>query len=120
MRGRSVRGEAVRRAPVWLSGSAAELAAVQYRPAAYSNPMRVILRGPLGFSSRLVGVRGGGLRLETATLNTIERRLYAPLASLALSVTARVRALQSGRLSAYLLYMLIALILALALVPILR
>jgi hypothetical protein len=36
-----------------------------------------------------------------------------------LAVAQRVRALQSGRLSSYLLYMLIALILALSLVPIL-
>ena len=41
-----------RRAPVWVTGSGAELAAVQYRPSAYSNPMRVILRGPLGYRTR--------------------------------------------------------------------
>ena len=40
--------------------------------------------------------------------------------ALALAITARVRGSQSGRLSSYLLYMLIAVILALALVPILR
>lgn len=53
-RGDSVRSEPVRRAPVWVTGSGAELAAVQYRPSAYSNPMRVILRGPLGYRTRLV------------------------------------------------------------------
>ena len=40
-------------------------------------------------------------------------------AALALAISARVRAFQSGRLSAYLLYILVALILALSLVPIL-
>jgi hypothetical protein len=38
----------------------------------------------------------------------------------ALAASARVRRLQSGRLSAYLLYMLIALIAALVLIPILH
>ena len=49
MRGRSPARQPVRRAPVWVTGSGPELAAVQYRPSAYSNPMRVILRGPLGY-----------------------------------------------------------------------
>ena len=120
MRGRSVRGAPVRRAPVWVSGSGADLAGVQYRPSAYSNPMRVILRGPLGFRTRLVAGRGGTLRLDTAVTHTIERLVYAPATTLALAITSRVRAFQSGRLSSYLLYMLIAVIIALALVPILR
>ncbi len=123
-RGRSVRGAPVRRAPVWVTGSAAELAAVQYRPSAYSNPMRVILRGPLGYRSRLIAAeeRDGGSRstLETTVVLAIDRFVYRAAAALTLQVAARVRAIQSGRLSMYLLYMLIALILALSLVPILR
>jgi len=120
MRGRSVRSAPVRRAPVWVTGGAVDLAAVQYRPSAYSNPMRVILRGPLGFRTRLIPGRGGTLRLETTVSNTIERRLYAPATALALAITVRARRLQSGRLSSYLLYMLVALIIAVSLVPILR
>ena len=120
LRGRSVRGAPVRRAPVWVSGSGADLAAVQYRPSAYSNPMRVILRGPLGFRTRVVHGRGGALTLDTAITHTIERLVYQPATALALAITARVRGSQSGRLSSYLLYMLIAVILALVLVPILR
>ena len=120
MRGRSVRAAPVRRAPVWVSGSAVDLARVQYRPSAYSNPMRVILRGPLGFHTRLIPGRGGTLTLETTVTNTIERRLYAPATALALAITVRARRLQSGRLSSYLLYMLVAVIIALSLVPILR
>lgn len=123
-RGRSVRGAPVRRAPVWVTGSAAELAAVQYRPSAYSNPMRVILRGPLGYRTRLTaaaaGEGGSRFTLDTSVVLAIDRFLYRPSAMLAMRVAARVRALQSGRLSMYLLYMLVALILALLLVPILR
>ncbi len=123
-RGRSVRAAPVRRAPVWVTGSGAELSAVQYRPSAYSNPMRVILRGPLGYRTRLrstdAAEETSRLQLDTKVVLAIDRFLYAPVTALALGVAERVRAFQSGRLSAYLLYMLIALIAALALVPILR
>jgi formate hydrogenlyase subunit 3/multisubunit Na+/H+ antiporter MnhD subunit len=122
-RGRSVRLSPVRRAPVWVSGSGAELSAVQYRPSAYSNPMRVILRGPLGYRTQLTATgdqSDSRLALDTRVVFAVSRFLYAPVAVLALRLAERVRALQSGRLSAYLLYMLIALIAALALVPILR
>jgi formate hydrogenlyase subunit 3/multisubunit Na+/H+ antiporter MnhD subunit len=118
------RRRGVRRAPVWVTGSGAELAAVQYRPSAYSNPMRVILRAPLGYHSGLTRGPGGRpgreLTLETRVVFAIDRFLYEPITAIALRVAGWVRATQSGRLSAYLLYMLIALIAALSLVPILR
>jgi len=86
--------------------------------------MRVILRGPLGYRSRVISTdpnnSGSPLRLDTRVVLAIDRYLYAPAAALALWVAARVRATQSGSLSTYLLYMLGALILALSLVPILR
>jgi len=114
----------VRRAPVWVTGSGADLSAVQYRPSAYSNPMRVVLRGLLGYRTRLVQTdddeSGPRFVLENGVVLAIDRFVYAPLAGAALRVAACVRSLQSGRLSAYLLYVLIALIGALSLVPILR
>ena len=123
-RATSVRASPIRRAPVWVTGSGAELPAVQYRPSAYSNPMRVILRGPLGYRTQLTETRSRNettrLTLNTSVVFWVSRYLYAPLAALALRIAEYVRTLQSGRLSAYLLYMLIALIAALALVPILR
>lgn len=123
-RGRSVRLSPVRRAPVWVTGSGAELSAVQYRPSAYSNPMRVILRGPLGYRSELsvTGDQNGAPRftLDRSVVFAMNRFLYAPVTALALWIAERVRALQSGSLSAYLLYILIALIAALALIPILN
>ena len=123
-RGRSVRLSPVRRAPVWVTGSGAGLSAVQYRPSAYSNPMRVILRGPLGYRTRLTTTGDQNdaprLLLDTRVVFAVSRFLYAPVTALALRIAERVRALQSGSLSAYLLYMLIALIAALSLVPILR
>lgn len=116
----------VRRAPVWVTGSAPDLAAVQYRPSAYSNPMRVILRGPLGYRAETTtdqprdGVGGGRLVLRTRVTLVIDRFVYAPTAALVSWLACGVRALQSGRLSLYMLYMLAALLAALSLVPILH
>jgi formate hydrogenlyase subunit 3/multisubunit Na+/H+ antiporter MnhD subunit len=114
----------VRRAPVWVTGSGADIASVQYRPSAYSNPMRVILRGPLGYRTRVVATSKDPARpsfvVENSVVLAIDRFLYAPVSRAALLVAATMRSLQSGRLSTYLLYMLIALIAALSLVPILH
>ncbi len=118
------RGKA-RRAPVWVTGSGAELSAVQYRPSAYSNPIRVVLRGPLGYRSVLTaeesGTPGGPtFQLQTRVVLAVDRFLYRPAATLALGLAAEVRRFQSGRLSAYILYMLVVLIVILALIPVLR
>jgi hydrogenase-4 component B len=111
----------VRRAPVWVTGSGAELAAVQYRPSAYSNPIRVVLRGVLGYrtTTRAAGDEhpDAALVVETSFVLAVERFVYRPLASVALAASGRVRRFQSGRLSAYLLYMLAVLIVILALIP---
>jgi hydrogenase-4 component B len=125
-RGRAVRTRPVRRAPVWVTGSAADLAAVQYRPSAYSNPMRVILRGPLGYRVSTTAEPpedGSGdqrLLLRTRVTLAADRFLYAPSAAVVSWLASWTRAMQSGRLSVYMLYMLAALIIALSLVPILR
>jgi hydrogenase-4 component B len=120
----SVGRRRIRRAPVWITGSGADLAAVQYRPSAYSNPMRVILRGPLGYRTRMTPLEDRNserrFTLQTQVVLAIDRFLYAPTAAMALRVAAIVRASQSGRLSRYLLYMLTALIVALCLIPVLR
>ena len=121
---RAQRSTPPRREPVWVTGSGADLAAVQYRPSAYSNPMRVILRGPLGYRSNLVTSAGDGEQarpvLQRTVVLAVDRFLYAPVTRAALALSAVARRLQSGRLSMYLLYMLAALILALALIPVLR
>jgi hydrogenase-4 component B len=125
-RGRGVRSRPLRRAPVWVTGSGAELAAVQYRPSAYSNPMRVILRGPLGYHAEATAEAGedgsppGRLLLRARVTLVIDRFVYAPSAALIAWLASGARALQSGRLSAYMLYMLAALIAALSLIPVLH
>jgi len=85
--------------------------------------MRVILRGPLGYRTRLIEEDNDGdpeFRLDTSVVLAIDRFVYALAAALVLRAASRVRIIQSGHLSVYLLYMLVALILALSLVPILR
>jgi hydrogenase-4 component B len=113
-----------RTAPVWVTGSGADLAQVQYRPSSYSNPIRVVLRGPLGYRTSLEGdgadERGQTFVLRTRVVLAVDRFLYRPAASLALGLAAQVRRFQSGRLSAYILYMLAVLIVILALIPVLR
>jgi hydrogenase-4 component B len=115
----------VRRAPVWLSGSAAAIEGVQYTPQAYSNPIRVVLRGAYGLRRRLLAeaTRAGStpaLTLETRIVPAFEHYVYGPLTSGGLILSAAVARLQSGRLSGYLLYMLVVLIVVLALIPALR
>jgi hydrogenase-4 component B len=107
----------VRRAPVWVTGSGAELAAVQYRPSSYSNPVRVVLRGLLGYRRELQTDADGRLTLETRVVLATDRFLYRPAERLALAASALARRTQSGSLSAYLLYMLAVLVLVLTLVP---
>jgi formate hydrogenlyase subunit 3/multisubunit Na+/H+ antiporter MnhD subunit len=112
-----------RRAPVWVTGSSADVARVQYQPSAYSNPLRYILRGPLGYRARIEHGTGSDedkLVYETSVVNVFDQYLYRPVSTIALAASDRVRRLQSGRLSTYLLYMLVALIAALALIPILH
>jgi hydrogenase-4 component B len=113
-----------RREPVWIAGSASPLAAVQYRPSAYSNPIRYVLRGPLGYQRTLRPAaegarRGSGLVLETRVVLAVDRFVYRPVVRASLALSGWIKRFQSGRLSDYLLYMLVVLIVVLALIPIL-
>ena len=88
--------------------------------------MRVILRGPLGYRTSATvelsadGSSTGQLMLQTRVTLAVDRFVYTPCAALVSWIASGARALQSGRLSIYMLYMLAALIIALSLVPILR
>jgi hydrogenase-4 component B len=115
----------VRRAPAWTSGAQVAPARVQYTPAGYSNPIRVVLRAAYGFRRQLEPVGGGTRAPERYTLDTrvvpfFEHYLYLPVAALALRASEQARRLQSGRLSMYVLYTLIVLLVVLALIPALR
>jgi hydrogenase-4 component B len=113
----------VRRAPVWVSGTIAAPAVIQYTPAAYSNPIRVVLRGPYGYRRELTQQQTGRSPLaqtplvESRIVLAVEQFVYRPVVAGALWLSSQARRLQSGRLSWYLLYMLAAVILILALIP---
>jgi hydrogenase-4 component B len=102
----------VRRAPVWLSGTAPDVAAVQYTPDSYANPIRVVLSSAYRFRRTV----DGGV-LHTHVTPAFEAYFYRPLTRASLRLADRARLLQSGRLSVYLLYILVVLIVALALIP---
>jgi hydrogenase-4 component B len=117
---RSLLRPQVRRAPVWLSGAAPDVAAVQYSPDSYANPIRVVLAALYRFRRELEPVADAGQHrriVRTQTTPVFEAYLYRPLTVAALRVSSQARRLQSGRLSVYLLYVLVVLIAALALIP---
>jgi hydrogenase-4 component B len=110
----------VRRAPVWLSGTAPEIAVVQYTPDSYANPIRVVLSSFYRFRRTLEPIPDTEPQqqdLETQITPAFEAYLYRPLAGGTLRLSDLARRLQSGRLGTYLLYLLIVLLAALALIP---
>ena len=110
----------VRRAPIWLSGTAPDVALVQYTPDSYANPIRVVLSSLYRFRRTLEPIpdtQPQQLALRTRVTPAFEAYLYRPLARAALRLSDQTRKLQSGRLGTYLLYILVVLIAALALIP---
>jgi len=111
----------VRRAPVWLSGAAPAAASVQYTPDSYANPIRVVLSSTYRFRRTLEPIPGPAsprlCEVRTDVTPAFEAYLYRPLVRAGLRLSAHTRRLQSGRLGTYLLYILVVLIVALALIP---
>lgn len=112
----------VRTAPVWVSGTNAHTAAVQYTPEGYAHPIRVVLAGAYGLRRTVSHVEGedGERQVETHVVAAFEDLLYRPLARFAVRTSAYVRRFQSGRLGQYLFYVLVVLLVVLALIPALR
>ncbi len=121
----------VRRVPAWRSATAGVEGADQYTPFGYSHPTRKVLAallltrnelrdvetstgGQVGDEAR--GPAGTHLGYTTDVIEVVEQYLYRPLRAPALLASRLAKRLQSGRLDAYLAYMLIALIAVLALV----
>jgi hydrogenase-4 component B len=121
----------VRRVPAWRSATAGVEGADQYTPFGYSHPTRKVLAallltrnelrevetstgGQVGDEAR--GAAGTHLGYTTDVIEVVEEYLYRPLRAPILLATRLAKRMQSGRLEAYLTYMLIALIAVLALV----
>jgi hydrogenase-4 component B len=122
---RVARPSRVRRSAPWVSGTAVEPRLVQYTPAGYSNPIRVVLRSFYAYQRSVRRLPQPSpderaLVLETTVTPMIEARLYQPVTAFMLGLTAHVRRLQSGRLGSYLAYILVTLIVIVALIPTLR
>lgn len=126
----------VRRVPAWRSATGGVEGKSRYTPFGYANPTRRILGGVLATRSSLHELafeesfddNGGPAAASTPSPDTaqlgysadvvevVEQYLYAPLRKPAGVLVRTAKRLQSGRLDAYLAYMLIALVAVIAVV----
>jgi hydrogenase-4 component B len=117
----------VRRVPAWRSATVGVDGADSYTAFGYANPTRRVLASVLHTRAGVAelaprrnaaGMRAAGgdaergphLRYDSDVVEVVESWLYRPAARLFGAVVAAAKRLQSGRLDAYLLYMLIALV----------
>lgn len=114
-----------RRVTPWSSASPGVDRGVGYTSFAYANPVRNVLANVLLTRSELVeaSAEPGGDQADSglftyrvAVVDVVERYFYAPLITALLTVSRLARRLQSGRLDAYMTYMLIAVLAVLAVV----
>ncbi len=114
----------VRRVPPWRSASAGVAGASNYTAFGFANPLRHVLANVLGTTKTvsteddLSSSSQDVSRVTTSTIvvEPIETYVYRPVRR-AFIITARVaKRLQSGRLNAYVAYMLVALLAVLAVV----
>ena len=114
----------VRRVPAWRSATIGVDGADSYTPFGYANPTRRVLASVLHTRAGVedvVPADGGAdevphLRYASDVVEVVESWLYRPVARLFTEVVTAAKRLQSGRLDAYLLYMLITLIAVIAVV----
>lgn len=136
-RGRYLR---VRRVPAWRSATAGVAGPSSYTAFGFANPLRHVMANVLG-TQRTRRTRGGPatgsvdgerepvdasmpghahVESDTRVVEPVEAYLYRPLGSAVLKLSDAARRLQSGRLNAYVAYMLLALMVALAVVAAIR
>lgn len=126
-RGRYLR---IRRVPAWHSATSGVRGPSTYSAFGFANPLRHVLGNVLG-ARRTVTVSdventglpspdGGPVEAKTTIIEPVESYLYRPVRRAALQVTHVAKRLQSGSLNAYVAYMLLALLAALALTSALR
>jgi hydrogenase-4 component B len=125
----------VRRVPPWLSATAGVTGASGYTAFGFANPTRRVLAAVLhtragvrpvtpqpdgGGADTVPGSRPAGqvphLGYASDVIEVVEQYLYRPVLRPLGALVRAVRRLQSGRLDAYLAYMLIALVAMLAVV----
>jgi formate hydrogenlyase subunit 3/multisubunit Na+/H+ antiporter MnhD subunit len=110
----------VRRVPAWRSATIGVDGAGAYSAFGYANPTRRVLASVLHTRSEVEAVEEAGadhgtrLRYASDVVEVVETWLYRPAMLAFAAVVAAAKRLQSGRLDAYLLYMLIALVAVIA------
>lgn len=116
----------IRRVPAWHSATSGVRGPTSYTAFGFANPLRHVLANVLG-TKRSVGVGGGEdgttepaaighVETSTVIVEPVETYLYRPLRTVSVRAARIAKGLQSGRLNAYVAYMLIALLAALAIV----
>ena len=135
-KGRYVR---VRRVPAWHSATSGVAGRSSYTAFGFANPLRHVLANVLATERirrvrpvvagtsvaveaerRLKGGTSVHVESETRVVEPVEAYLYRPAWRLAVAVADAARRLQSGSLNAYVAYMLVALLIALAVTAALR
>jgi formate hydrogenlyase subunit 3/multisubunit Na+/H+ antiporter MnhD subunit len=125
-RGRLLR---VRRVPAWRSASPGVAGPDSYTPFGYANVLRHILANVLGSrSSAAIGAATDAdagraeahVEVRSSVVEPVESYLYRPARAAWLWLASGARRLQSGRLDAYVAYMLAALLVLLAVVAIMK
>ncbi|HEV7650965.1 MAG TPA: proton-conducting transporter membrane subunit [Actinophytocola sp.] len=121
----------VRRVPAWRSATGGVAGENQYTPFAFTNPTRKVLANVLLTRSELRTVErqtggqdddprrdagGAHLGYTSDVVEAVEQFLYRPLLRPLRTVVRGAKRMQSGRLDAYVAYMLIALLAVIALV----
>jgi formate hydrogenlyase subunit 3/multisubunit Na+/H+ antiporter MnhD subunit len=112
----------LRRVPPWRSATSGVQGSASYTAFGFANPLRHVLANILGTRREVVllesvadDTRGRGrVEYTTRVVEPVEAYFYRPLQVGALTLARLVKRLQSGRLEAYVAYMLFALVVALA------
>jgi len=128
-RGRYLRA---RRVPAWHSATAGVSGPSSYSAFGFANPLRHVLANVLG-TRRTTGPLPAGhdgsgsdtdgtahIETRTRVVEPVESYLYRPIRTVMLQASGVAKRLQSGRLNAYVGYMLVALLIALALTAALK
>lgn len=117
----------IRRVPAWRSATAGVAGTDRYTSFGYANALRHVLGNILGTTREHVrteeSTEGGGaapghLEVRSKVVEPVETYLYRPARRWLLLAAGQAKRLQSGRLDAYVAYMLVALVVVLTVVAV--
>jgi hydrogenase-4 component B len=117
----------IRRVPAWRSATSGVVGADEYSAFGYANVLRHVLSNVLGSRRTLVHVQPeqaeddhGHIVVESTVVEPVLAYVYRPARALWLWLATGAKRLQSGRLDAYVGYMLITLVVLLTIVAAMR